>query len=191
MALNHDGNTLAASSYDEDSGTTGVNSIPDEGTPNSDAAYVFVRRGDAWTHEAYFKQSTTVRNSAFGGAVALSADGATLAVGANDETSLSRGINGDERSAQNNAVSAGAVYVFGRADVGWRQQAYVKSFNHGPTDLFGIRLALSRDGSVLAVGAPGQSGGGRGLKANPEDFSAPESGAVYVFLRSGSGWMQF
>jgi hypothetical protein len=189
ITVSGDGNTLAAGSYDEDGSATGVNGVSNEEAPNSGAAYVFVRRGDAWTQEAYVKQSTTVRNSAFGSAVALSGDGATLAVGAVDETNLTRGIDGDQTSTQNNAVSAGAIYVFGRAD-GWRQQAYVKSFNIGPTDLFGIRLALSRDGSVLAAGAPGQSGGGRGVNANPEDFTAPESGAVYVFLRSGSRWMQ-
>jgi hypothetical protein len=189
IAVSGDGNTLAAGSYDEDGSAAGVNGVSNEEAPNSGAAYVFVRRGEAWTQEAYVKQSTTVRNSAFGSAVALSGDGATLAVGAVDETNLTRGIDGDQTSTQNNAVSAGAIYVFGRAG-GWRQQAYVKSFNIGPTDLFGVRLALSRDGSVLAAGAPGQSGGGRGVNANPEDFTAPESGAVYVFLRSGGRWMQ-
>ena len=116
--------------------------------------------------------------------------GRTLAVGAVDETSLTRGIDGDENSKQDNTVSAGAIYVL-RADRRWlARQAYVKSFNIGPTDLFGMRLALSRDGSVLAAGAPGQSGGGRGFKANPQDFTAPESGAVYVFLRSAGRWTQ-
>lgn len=190
LTLSGDGNTLAAGSYDEDGSATGVNGVSDEGAPNSGAAYVFVRRGAAWAQEAYVKQSTTVRNSAFGSAVALSGDGATLAVGAVDETNLTRGIDGDQSSTQNNAVSAGAIYVFGRTDGGWRQQAYVKSFNIGPTDLFGIRLALSADGSVLAAGAPGQSGGGRGFNANPEDFTAPESGAVYVFVRTAGKWSQ-
>ena len=190
VTLSGDGNTLAAGSYDEDGSATGVNGVSDEGAPNSGAAYVFVRRGAAWAQEAYVKQSTTVRNSAFGSAVALSGDGATLAVGAVDETNLTRGIDGDQSSAQNNAVSAGAVYVFGRTGGGWRQQAYVKSFNIGPTDLFGIRMALSGDGSVLAAGAPGQGGGGRGFTADPEDFSAPESGAVYVFVRTAGRWSQ-
>jgi hypothetical protein len=190
VALSGDGNTLAAGSYDEDSGTSGVNSVPDEGAPNSGAGYVFVRKGDVWTQEGYIKQSTTVRNSALGSAVALSADGLTLAVGAVDETSLTRGINGDEKSAQNNTVSAGAIYVFGKTAEGWRQQAYVKSSNIGPTDLFGVRLSLSRDGNVLAAGATGQAGGGRGFNANQEDFSAPESGAVYVFVRDAGRWTQ-
>jgi hypothetical protein len=121
--MSADGNTLAVSTPHEDGGATGVNGNQrDESAWDAGAVYVFTRAGGRWTHDAYFKQSTTVRNSAFGGAVALSADGATLVVGASDETSLSRGINGDERSAQNNAVSAGAVYVFGRADGGCARQ---------------------------------------------------------------------
>ena len=190
VTLSGDGNTLAAGSYDEDGSAKGVNGPSDEAAANSGAAYVYVRRGATWTHEAYVKASNTVRNIAFGSAVALSADGSTLAVGAVDETSLTRGIDGDQSSTPDNAVSAGSIYIFGRTDGGWRQQAYVKSFNIGPTDLFGIRLALSADGSVLAAGAPGQNGGGRGVKANPEDFSAPESGAVYIFQRAAGKWSQ-
>ena len=190
IALTADGNTLVVGSYDEDGGASGVNGAVNEDAPGSGAAYVFVRKADTWTQEAYVKQSTTVRTSAFGSAVALSADGSTLVVGAVDETSLTRGIDGDEKSQQNNAVSAGAIYVYVRAADGWRRQAYVKSSNIGPTDLFGIRLAVSRDGNVLVAGAPGQSGGGRGFKANPEDLGAPESGAAYVFMRSNGRWTQ-
>jgi len=191
VTLSGDGNTLAAGSYDEDGSAKGVNGVSDEGAPNSGAAYVFVRRGGTWSPDAYVKASNTVRNIAFGSAVALSADGATLAVGAVDETNLTRGIDGDQSSTPDNSISAGSIYVFGRTDGGWRQQAYVKSFNIGPTDLFGIRLALSGDGSVLAAGAPGQNGRGRGFTAKPDDFTAPESGAVYVFIRGSAGkWSQ-
>jgi hypothetical protein len=190
ITLSADGNTLAVGAYDEDGGATGINGVVNEDAPGSGAAYVFVRRGTAWTQDAYVKQTTTVRNSALGSAVALSADGSTLAVGAVDETSLTRGIDGDENSKQDNTVSAGAVYIYGRTAEGWRRQAYVKSFNIGPTDLFGMRLALSRDGNILVAGAPGQSGTGRGFKANPEELEAPESGAVYLFVRDGGKWTQ-
>jgi hypothetical protein len=190
LALSGDGNTLGVCGYDEDGGARGVNGAIDEGAPGSGAAYVFVRRGTTWAQEAYVKASNTIRNSAFGSSVALSADGRTLAVAAADEDSLSRGIDGDQSSPVTDEGSAGAVYVFGRTNGVWRQHAYVKSFNIGPTDLFGIRLALSRDGSVLAVGAPGQAGGGRGFTAPPEDVSAPESGAVYMFRRSAGRWTQ-
>jgi hypothetical protein len=190
IALTADGNALAVGAYDEDGGASGINGAVNEDAPGSGAAYVFVRRGTTWTQDAYVKQTTTVRNSALGSAIALSADGTTLAVGAVDETSLTRGIDGDESSKQDDTVSAGAIYVYGRTADGWRRQAYVKSFNIGPTDLFGMRLALSRDGSILAAGAPGQSGSGRGFKANPEELKAPESGAVYLFVRNPGRWTQ-
>ena len=190
ITLTADGNTLAVGAYDEDGGASGINGVVNEDAPGSGAAYVFVRRGTTWTQDAYVKQTTTVRNSALGSAVALSSDGTTLAVGAVDETSLTRGIDGDESSKQDNTVSAGAIYIYGRTADGWRRQAYVKSFNIGPTDLFGMRLALTRDGSVLAAGAPGQSGSGRGFKANPEELKAPESGAVYLFVRNAGRWTQ-
>ena len=190
LALSGDGHTLGVCGYDEDGGATGVNGVPDEAAPGSGAAYVFVRRGATWSQEAYVKASNTIRNSAFGSAIVLSADGSTLAVNAADEDNLSGGINGDQGSTLTDGGSAGAVYVYGRRNGVWTQQAYVKSFNIGPTDLFGFRMALSRDGNVLAAGAPGQARGGRGINPNPHDGSALESGAVYVFLRDAGRWTQ-
>jgi hypothetical protein len=189
-ALSGDGNTLAVCGYDEDGSATGINGPQNNDAGGSGAAYVFVRRGTAWSQEAYVKPSNTLPNEAFGSALALSADGNTLAVNAADEDSLSRGIDGDQSSVPVNEGSAGAVYVYGRANGVWMQQAYVKSFNIGPIDLFGIRLALSRDGSVLAAGAPGQSGAGHGINPYPHDLSVHESGAVYVFTRTEGKWSQ-
>ena len=191
VTLSGNGDTMVVGAYDEDGGGKGVNPVPDEAAANSGAAYVFVRRGTTWTQESYIKASNTVRNIAFGAAMALSADGSTLAVTAVDETNLTGGINGDERSVPNNEISAGAVYVFGRAGASWQQQAYVKSSNIGPTDLFGIRLGITGDGSMVVVGAPGHAGPGRGVNPpNPLERSAPESGAAYVFLRTGGRWSQ-
>ena len=190
LALSGDGNTLGVCGYDEDGAATGVNGVQDNGAGGSGSAYVFVRRGVAWAQEAYVKASNTIPNAAFGSAIAISADGNTLAVNAADEDSLSRGIDGDQSSIPVNEGSAGAVYIYTRTNGVWTQQAYVKSFNIGPLDLFGFRLALSGDGSMLAAGAPGQAGGGRGINPYPHDFSAPESGAVYVFARNAGKWSQ-
>ena len=189
VALSSDGSTLGVCGYDEDGGATGVNGVQDERATGSGCAYVFVRLGSAWSQDAYVKASNTVPNAAFGSAIVLSGDGNTLAVNAADEDSLSRGIDGDQSSVPIDEGSAGAVYVFRRArSTGgsertrptWAQEAYVKSSNIGPVDLFGFRLALSRNGDVLAAGAPGQSGEG----------SMPESGAVYLFRREGAKWSQ-
>jgi hypothetical protein len=190
LSMSGDGNTLAVCGYDEDGGATGVNGPVNEGAGGSGSAYVFVRRATAWSQEAYVKASNTIPNAAFGSAIAISADGNTLAVNAADEDSLSRGIDGDQSSVPVNEGSAGAVYVYGRTNGVWVQQAYVKSFNIGPIDLFGFRLAFSRDGNVLAAGAPGESGAGQGINPYPHDLSAHESGAVYVFMRTAGKWSQ-
>jgi hypothetical protein len=190
VALSADGNTLAVCGYDEDGSGTGVNAVQNNDAANSGCVYVFGRRGAAWSQETYLKASNTMVNAAFGSSIAMSTDGSTLAVGSGDEDSVSPGIDGDQRYAPTNERSAGAVYVFARSNGVWAQQAYVKSFNIREFDLFGVRMAFSRDGNVLAVGAPGQPGGGRGINPDPKNFSAPESGAVYVFIRTAGTWSQ-
>ena len=56
----------------------------------------------------------------------------------------------------NSAANAGAVYVFTRSVGTWSQQAYLKASNTGASDRFGTALAVSADGSTLAVGASGE-----------------------------------
>jgi hypothetical protein len=60
--------------------------------------------------QAYVKASNTGANDLFGRAVALSADGNTLAVGAIWEDSAATGVGGNQND--NTAVNAGAVHVF-------------------------------------------------------------------------------
>ena len=124
----------------------------------------------------------------FGASVALSGDGSILAVGAGGEGSAATGINGNQ--ADNSAGYSGAVYVFTRSGTTWSQQAYVKASNTGATDQFGMSVALSSDGSTLAVGAPHEESAATGIGGNQADNSASGSGAVYVFTRSGTTWSQ-
>lgn len=58
---------------------------------------------------------------------------------------------------------------------------YFKASNTGSGDTFGWSLALSDDGNTLAVGAPSEDGSGN---------SSTDSGAVYVFANSSTGWTQ-
>jgi hypothetical protein len=186
VALSGDGNTLAVGAAEEDSSTTGINSTPNNLAFHSGAAYVFTRSGSTWSQQAYVKASNTGTDDAFGGALALSDDGNTLAVGAIGEASSSTGIN----SAPNElAADAGAVYVFTRSAGTWSQQAYVKASNSGAGDFFGWPVALSGDGNTLAVGSEFEDGSGTGIGSTPDD-SAFQAGAAYVFTRSGSTWSQ-
>lgn len=189
LALSADGQTLAVGAINESSAAAGVGGDPDDNTAQSSGAvYVFGRALDTWSQQAYVKAANTVGNAAFGAALALSADGQTLAVGSPYEASDTRGIDGD--ASNNAATGSGAVYLFARQGGPWRQSAYVKASNADANDNFGASVALSSDGAALAVGAPGEGSAARGLQADQGDNSAPWSGAAYLFRRKASGWRQ-
>ena len=137
----------------------------------------------------YFKASNAGRDDAFGGSVALSADGNTLAVGATHESSVATGINGDQ--TDNSASNSGAVYVFVRSNGQWQQEAYVKASNTDIRDFFGRSVSLSADGNTLAVGASGERSAATGINGDQADNSLMfNGGAVYVFSRSNGQWQQ-
>lgn len=189
IAVSADGNTLAVGAMWEDSGATGINGNQgDNATNAAGAVYVFTRSGSAWSQQAYIKASSPGAGDSFGGALALSADGNTLAVGAGGEDSGATGINGNQ--ADNSASASGAVYVYTRSGSIWSQQAYVKASNTEELDSFGAAVALSANGNVLAVGATGESSNARGINGDQTNNSNPDAGAVYVFGRTGSAWSQ-
>ena len=169
VALSDDGSTLAVGAMSEDSSATGVGGNEgDNSAPNSGVVYIFTRDGTQWTQQAYLKASNTDPADQFGATVALSADGATLAVGAITE-------RGNGTSASNNAATeAGAVYVFTRTGATWNPPVYVKPEVVVGFDRFGSSLALSKDGSTLAVGIQ-----------RPASF-----GKAYVFARNGATWVE-
>lgn len=180
----------------------------DDSNAGAGAVYMFAREGARWKQVAYIKASNnrTPGGAGFGTSLALSSDGRTLAVGAPGENSNARGVNGD----QSNTVTtrAGAVYIFKglapstgspRYD-SWQQEAYIKATNtraaneptgsgYGPTYRnaanFGHAVALSADGNLLAVGAPGETSGATGVNGDQDDSSVPYAGAVYTYVRSG------
>ena len=191
LSLGEDGTTLAVGADGEDSDATGINGNQ---TNNSlavaGAAYVFSRTGTTWSQQAYIKASNTEAGDAFAYRVSLSSDGNTLAVSAMKEDSNATGINGDQ--SDNSATNSGAAYVFTRSLTTWTQQAYVKASNTEDTDSFGDELSLSSDGNTLAVGSPFEDSNATGISINGDqtDNSAAGSGAVYVFVRSGTSWSQ-
>ncbi|MBK9259105.1 MAG: cadherin-like beta sandwich domain-containing protein [Polyangiaceae bacterium] len=180
------GNLMAVGATGEDSSATGVNG---DGANNdrsaSGAVYVYVREGGTWKQEAYIKPSNTDTNDAFGTSIAL--EGNTLVVGAPGEDSKSTGIDGTQNDE--GATNSGAVYVFVRDAAGmWSQQAYIKASNTGAYDRFGAAVAIS--GDTIAVGAPDEDSSATGVGNDQTSNSANESGAVYVFLRTGTMWEQ-
>lgn len=65
---------------------------------------------------------------------------------------------------------------------------YVKASNSGAADVFGSGVALSADGTTLAVSATQEDGGVAGINGNAADNSVSNSGAVYVYARQGGQW---
>ncbi len=184
VAISADGNTLVSTALDEDGATTGINStpVPDgEIDTSTGSVYVFVRDGGMWSEQAYIKASNTGLEDWFGSRLALSGDGGTLAVGSQLEDSAARGIDGEQDD--DSAQEAGVVYLFTRDGTTWSQNAYVKGSNTEAFDEFGSSIALSGDGSSMAVGARGEDSAATGVGGDQDDNSSFESGAVFFFQR--------
>jgi hypothetical protein len=129
------------------------------------AVWVFVRSGRVWKQQwPALMPGGSEDASAFGQAVALSADGNTALVGARNRDS---------------------AWVFVRTGSKWAQQGPVLTSDEpGVSTWFGQSVALSWDGNTALVGGPrhgslGEIGG-----------NEASAGAVWVFTRSGSTWTQ-
>jgi hypothetical protein len=190
VALSSDGNTLAASAFDEDSSARTINGPQDTGRRGSGAVYVFTRSGAAWSQQAFLKASNAEAADSLGYDVAISADGNTIVAGAADEDCVTPGVNpagcdGDRETD----LSIGAAYIFVRTNGQWSQQALLKASNPGKEDWFGSRVAISGDGTMAAISAQLENGGSKGING-PENDDAEDAGAVYLFTRSGAAWRQ-
>ena len=194
VGLSADGNTLAASAYDEDGSAREINGVQDKGRRGTGAIFVFTRTGGTWTQQAYLKASNAETGDSLGYSIAISQDGNTIAGGAADEDCLMPGIfPGATHVCQDDQPqdnSSGAVYVFVRNGTMWTQEAFIKSSNPDKEDWFGSRLTLSGDGNALAVGAQVEDGGSKGINGDQKNQTAEDSGAVYFFTRTGTTWKQ-
>lgn len=188
IALSADGTVLAVGATGEASAALAEGGgETDNSADGAGAVYVFRRSAGAWVEEAYLKASNAAKNDDFGGAVSLSADGNTLAVGAEAEDGLDpNGVPDD-----NAGSSAGAVYVFERDEaLGWSESAFLKASLPNAWDRFGSALSLAPDGQSLAVGAWGESSGSDGINSDQHDGATYGAGAVYLFRRTDGRWWE-
>jgi hypothetical protein len=88
--------------------------------------------------------------------------------------------------------NTGSVFVFEQKNGVWESQAElavaVDTINNG--NYFGYALTLSANGDTLAVGTPFESSSAQGINGERFDASEQESGAVYVFKRTGDSWAE-
>lgn len=75
--------------------------------------------------------------------------------------------------------NTGAAFVYTRTPTGWVQTATLHGAGAGPGSTFGTSVAIA--GSTIIVGASFRFG---------FQYGPPQDGAVYVFSKSGSGWVQ-
>ncbi|WP_444916651.1 histidine kinase [Microbulbifer sp. JMSA003] len=163
VSLSGDGNTLAVGAYKENG---------EDDNFSAGAVHIFTREDLEWTHSAKLRADNHGYYDFFGRALSLSGNGTTLAVAAPYEDSSATGVNSGPDNDE--ALDSGAVYIFQYSGVEWSQEAYLKASDSNSNMDFGSSVSLSDDGSILAVGAIGGSGG---------------RGATYIFSNNG-GWAQ-
>jgi hypothetical protein len=192
VALSADGNTLAASAFDEGGASRVINGPYTPGRNGSGAVYMFTRAGTAWTQQAYLKASNAEANDSLGVIVSISDDGNTVAVGSLDEDCTAVGVNPSAPcdNEMRTDTSTGAAYLFVRNGTQWAQQAFIKASNTGKEDWFASRLQISGDGNTLAASAQLEDSAAQGINGKQDDDSAQEAGAVYFFTRTGTTWAQ-
>jgi len=125
------------------------------------AAYVFRRLGTNWAQQAKLLANEMGANDRFGEAVAL--DGGTAVIGAPQSNVIT--------------IDEGLAYVFTVDGGAWSEQARLEATQTQMQDWFGSSVAIC--GETVVIGARFHDGVG-GLN----------SGAAYVFVRSGTSWSQ-
>lgn len=134
----------------------------DETFSNSGSVYVYIRQGQQWILQQKLYASDPTSHKGFSYALAVSSDGSYILIGATGDNS-----------------NTGAVYVFLRNGNIWTQQTKLVASDGLLDDNFGHDVCLNADATIAMVAAPDR-----------DDNSLTNSGAVYIFTRSGSTWTQ-
>jgi hypothetical protein len=181
-AQTSDSSSGSGSDTDSSQGTAAAPPVPLGGDgPDSSVQDLASLQGSLMPFGSYADQY-------FGGSVALSADGSTLAISDLGDRSGASGIDGSK--AITSAADVGAVYVFVRDNSTWLEQAYIKASNAQPDTWFGTSIGLSADGNTLVIGARGESSNAGGIDGDQQNTLAESAGAAYVFSRAGAKWTQ-
>jgi hypothetical protein len=183
------------------------------GANGSGSAYVFVRSGAIWTQQQKLTASDGAINDGFGYSVSISGDTAIVGAfhddapasdsgsayvfvrsgtvwtqqprftasdgAANDQFGISVSISGESAivGAVSDASGTGSAYVFVRSGGVWTQQQKLTASDGEIGHHFGNAVSLSGESAI--VGAE-----------NGETLTVGNSGAAYVFVRSGGVWQE-
>jgi cysteine-rich repeat protein len=132
----------------------------DDDGNNSGAAYIFHSEGAVWPEQAKLTAGDAAGGDQFGWSVAISGDYAIVGAPYNSDA----------------GYASGSAYIFVRQGINWVQQAKLTASNATAVDQFGFSVTI--DGEYAVVAAPSNSSAGA------------DAGAVYVFHRSGTNWLE-
>ncbi|MBN1423820.1 FG-GAP repeat protein [Candidatus Fermentibacteria bacterium] len=126
------------------------------------SARVFLLSGSSWNPSGALQASDGTSSDEFGRAVAVSAIGSHVIVGAPRD--------------DDGGGSSGTAFVYYYSAGSWSQQAKLTAPDAAAWDLFGWSVSMDGLGTHVIVGAHGEDANGDG------------SGAIYSFSRDGSTW---
>ena len=134
-----------------------------------EGTYIFTRSGTTWSQQQKIQPSDHSTNKGPWGMYETDLDGETCVIGYK---------GGTETSLSNN--NTGTAYVFTRSGTTWSQQQKLFHPNGRQYDYFGENMQLDGDNLIVSAhNEPHNSGG-----------SIDNSGAVYIWTRSGTTWTQ-
>lgn len=129
------------------------------------AVYVFRRTWGTWEQIGFLTHVDPMTNDSLGSAVAISADGMTIATAA--------------PMKEGSYAAQGIGYIFTYDGTLWSQQSKLVHEDAAAGDQLGRCISISDNGSLVMLGA--------GYKS---DSGLYQNGAVYVFSGSGAMWSQ-
>jgi hypothetical protein len=126
--------------------------------------YIYDWNGSSWVQRGSVLTPSDAGSSGgqqFGFYISLSANGNIMAIGANRRSS-----------------DTGGVYIYDRSGSSWVQRGAVLTASDAAAEDSFSAVALSGDGTILAIGAWGWEG------------AVSNQGAVYIYDWTGSSWAQ-
>ncbi len=153
-------NLGASVSISGDYAIVGVPLDDGESGTNSGSVHIFRRGTTAWSLQERLVSSDLEAGDEFGSAVAISGDYAIVGVPRNADA----------------GKNTGSAYIFMRDQTGWTQQQKLLPNDLEAGDAFGFSVAIDGDTAVVS--------------AHRSNLPFSDSGAVYIFVRSGTSWTQ-
>ena len=160
-------NDAASSDYfgqsvaiDENIIAVGAPKTDDSGSKSGSVYIFFGNNGEDWAQNTELKASDGSSEDQFGFSLAM--DGNYVIIGSPYD--------------DDNGAGSGSAYIFYYDGASWSQQAKLTANNATAGDWFGTSVNI--DGSYAIVGAPNHDSGGT------------NAGAVYIFKKNESNWIQ-